>query len=351
MRKFGALLAGTALTAALTLPAFGSAVAAQAAPGGAVAFIATGTVTGSNGLPLPRTAVALYAWPADSVLHVLKDHAAVPRKLLATGRTGVHGRFTVRALRRGLRSVTQDGNVNAEIVSGTRSVFFAVALTTTTTTVVANVGDGDGGGGGGGGGSCGRWYFQRQAQKAWAIIGQSYIQATATHVTQTFDYRTGQVSALGVGISGSGKSRTFRSDGTSTEYAKWSIRFSTRHTGNMWYETRFRIGLYLRRCTGARKQYLIHADGWAGGAKTGHPAKAPATKTCTPISRGTTWVSGQQKAVTWPSGLKVTSVRFSGSARTGYDAKAEVSYKFNANRLLCGTQRKLASSQQFVVER
>jgi hypothetical protein len=341
MRKFAPLLAGSVLLLALSLPAPSSLAATS---GQTPAFTVTGVLTYANGRPAPRAEVTLYAWPSDATLHALKSHDPVPRKLLASALTGYRGQYSLTASAKSIQTLTQAGYVDAELVAGRKSVFLALTPTGGTTTVNLP--------GAGGPFACGRWFYQRQAQKAWAIVGQSYILASATHVTQTFRYQVGQVTTLGAGISGSDQPGTFRRAGTSTEYAKRAVSFSTRHTGNFWYETRFRIGLFARSCNGqTNREYLVRADGWAGGSKTGHPATAPATNSCVSISRGTSWTSGQESAVTWPSGLMVTSVGFTGPTRTGYDTGAEVVYDFSANRRICGTQRNFASSQQFVVER
>lgn len=331
MRKFGLLLAGLMTVASLAGPA--SAVA-RPTPSGSI--VAAGSVTASGGLPRAGATVFLYAWPSDF---------GGPRTLLASTTAGANGRFALRASRSALSALAAPGGyANLEADAGTSAWFFSVKAAGPGRPVFIRLIDNAGPG------TCGPWMFSRFVQNAWAIVGQSYVLPNATHVTQTFVYRKGQASTLGVGISNTGASGSYRPDGTVTATATSSINFPAFGPGNVWYLTRFRIARFMRTCMGSQ-EFMVAPKGWAGGFQTRHPRTAPRTKACTRVPRGSRYTTGNESAVTWRTGLMVTAVRFNGQSHTGYDANARVVFKFGASHLVCGTTGPPARAQQLVVKR
>lgn len=71
-------------------------------------------------------------------------------------------------------------------------------------------------------------------------------------MTQGFTYHQGQSSALGIGLSASGKKGTFSADGTSSVSSTTSETYPTRGHAYVLYQTEFTYGEYNHWTLSAR---------------------------------------------------------------------------------------------------
>jgi hypothetical protein len=196
-------------------------------------------------------------------------------------------------------------------------------------------------------------YYQHQLTPAWARVGQLYIWHSATHTTGHFTYSLAQSSSLGVGISASGAVGSYHLDGTVSQSSSQGIKFPTIRNGtNAWDRTKFRTAKYEQICVAGGNvsdTYFVKSNGYAGGASTLHPRTAPVANKCQPYEKGSSYISGNETAVTWSAGFTITAVSFNTEAQTGYDTSAQIVYAFNANRLACGTRGQQPGSARQVV--
>lgn len=180
----------------------------------------------------------------------------------------------------------------------------------------------------------------KQLGKNWAVVGQSY--ATLRGITQSFTYPKGQESSLGGGISYSGEPGSFQVNGTWSQSSTSMQGFPSFHESNDWYRTEFKIGKFLRYCPALgilKKIFTVHVIGWAGGDSVLHPKQPPRTPkaNCVQELAGSRWITNSTAAVEWSKGLTIPVIAFEGSAQTGYDTSAQVSFKYQVTGSLCGT--------------
>lgn len=308
-------------------------------------LIAVGTVTDARGTPEPNATVRLYAWPSDTVLQGLRLGQKVPTTLMATATTSSQGTYSFRVPQATLSSVAaSSGIANLEADSGSSSWFFTrkasgPATATRVNLAVPKIGP-----------TCTPWIYQNQLKRAWATVGQSY-DPHATHVTQGFTYGAGQSSTLGVGFSTSNKVGSFSADGTDSVSSEAGQSFPSFGVSNVLYRTQFREARYRRSCESGGYRYLVRSNGWAGGEKIFHPARAPKypTWTCEPYLKGSSFYTHHERAVTWSTGLTVVAVGFDGQAQTGYSTSAQVTYTFHADHEVCGTNSVPVQAPQTIV--
>jgi len=397
------------LTSGIVLAASLAAGSAQAVTGagtvlrtGAAAdrvAVAGGTVTGAAGAAMPGVTVRLYAWPSDAVLRAMKPGRHVPAALLAAATTSSSGRYVLRVPATRLESANvEPGRTNLEIRSaagGSRFLSYQTsapparpsAPVTVNLTGSSSLG-------------CGSdaqhhpysvtgFAKLTQLKPAWAIIGQGYIvqqKHTAGDFMQ-FMYGPGQISSLGVGISGYGVDAGYVNTGAATS-AGGPADFPSQ-VRNTLFRTEFSVGQFRAECFSADSStphqsqhgkcprtfknngvtfyvrkclWLVKSTGWFGGASVVHPGSAPATpaKFCTPQKAHSVFKTGHEQAVQWSAGfgigaaddIKAADLKtgFNAAARTGYDANAQMQFHFKQAGFVCGTT-KSASSSPLVVMR
>jgi hypothetical protein len=376
-----------AASAAAILPAllFTASAPSDAALSGVT--VAVGTISSPGGAAMPGVRVDLYTWPADTVLSTMRPGQAVPRTLLATAITGSVGGYALQVPPASLsKAAAKTGYANLEIdtAAGIRlftyqpdpsakqpSAPVTVNLVRGTSAICGSYPDGT------------PYRFtgfrlQRARANAWAVVGQGYIipQRQTRGDSLTFEYTEGsshaQDSAMGAGISGYGFNAGYTSAGTHASTATNAEGYAPEH-GNTWFRTLFKTGQFRGMCIGIagtnvhrvrqhgqcpRKVgrapvhkclWMIHSQGWFGGQSTLHPKKAPHTsrKFCAPHDPGDKFDGDHGSAVEWSQGfelgaalgIKGASLKasFNGSAHTGYDANAVMSFRFHHKGLLCGT--------------
>jgi hypothetical protein len=327
---------------------------ASAAPVAAIGqVVAVGTVAGTGGRAAPGATVDLYAWPSDLVLQGLKPGQVVPRTLIATTTASPAGAFTLRVAPAELAADAVSGTyANLEVQAGTRSWFVAWNTADPAPAIRLHLA--------GATPAICETELQRQLKPAWAIVGQSYALSNIPSITQSFTYSASQSSTLGVGFSPTAKFGSFSASGTVSNSTTTGEVFPSYGRGNEWYQTLFRVGLYVKACsTGGHVRpdvivgYYSRPDGWKSGEHVEHPKNAPATPgwACTPYLRGGQFYTQNERAITWSGGLTVTAIGFNGQAQTGYSTSAQVTYVFGQNGYACGTNQNPPYAAQVVAKK
>jgi hypothetical protein len=161
-------------------------------------------------------------------------------------------------------------------------------------------------------------------------VMQSY--STNSSVTQTFTYGNGQSSDVGVGYSTSGAQGTFTASGGWSVSTTDSQSFDpqTGRSYNHW-ETYFEVGLFYvgNTCPGWGA-YEVFPYQWNAGTKYVHPSGPPGTPYCTPEHPGDGFTQSTTSAATFTVGYNTPAdVGFSGTAQTGWDTTAEISFAYS----------------------
>ena len=355
------------LAASLAMPA--SAAARTGSSSGQL--VATGTVTAASGNAMPEAKVSLYAWPSSAVLVGLHPGQNVPRKLLATTTADSQGRFSFRVPPATLASAAvSGGNANLEADSGTATWFFVqpVSSTAPATSVSLRNASPD---------ECEDWTFTEQLHQRWGTVGQSY-DPHATHVTQSFTYSGKQSSTISIGVTYANGS-TYHYGGKVSVSTASGEKFETlTKPSNNLYQTHFRIAKYRKlcvegstsgsvsapehgastsqRCISCQIYHMVRSNAWAGGEQYQHPAHGPSYKQvdCEPFPASpghpSSFYTQNATAVTWTAseGLTVEEVKFDLSISTGYSRSAKVTYKFKANRQVCGSNNVPTQAQRTI---
>jgi len=311
------------LAAALALTGTGIAVAGSAS-GSPV--LRPYSYVWKPGTRLPQLAPGetLSAWPAQATVSQLAVGKAVP--MVRIGYVTASGRYIQTASARQLASVTnRNGRVN----------LLAEPDSTCTNPKV-----------------------KKHLGLHWTAVGATYN--SDPHITQAFTYETGQSSSLGVGLSDSGKAGSYNADGTDSVTSDGSQSFPANGAGREIYETKFVFNEYWWQCGPIGKvsvnssparacnqiisicnYYQIKATEWASGDREVHPKTTPKANFCVPLRankhHSATFTKKTSKAVTFSAGFSLLG--FTGSAQTGYDTTATVSFtiaKGHSGRL-CGT--------------
>ena len=315
----------------------------------------------AQGHASPGATVSLYAWP-PGVDASLKPGQMVPRKLLASTKATSAGTYSLLAPTAALDSnADAQGYVNLEADSGLASWFFiwsagghqnvlaASGQHPATVNVVSSSHPDE---------YCTGWDYRRQAPASYAIVGQAYILDPATHVTVGFTYASGQESSLGIGISNTNEFGSFTADGTNSQSSSSTQGFPSYGVGKEWFRTYFKIAHYRKDCSWGMPiqhhyRYMIKSNAWKGGDNTLHPSTAPRAPNynCIPEEKGSKFSTHEESAVNWSRGLTITAVGFDGNAHTGYDHSAVITFKFHANRYVCGTNNAPPIAKQLVAKK
>jgi hypothetical protein len=381
---FGRILA---VGAAAILPALALVTAAPSEAASSGVTVAAGAITSPGGAAMPGVKVSLYAWPRDAVLSAMKLGQAVPRTLLATATSSSAGRYTLQVPRAKLTAATAaTGYANLEMDTAAGIWFFSYqasqAAGPSPAPVTVNLRENTKL-------NCGHYpdgtpytflgfSLEHTRAPAWAIVGQGYI-LKSRHTNGdwvNFKYTEGssqsQDSALGVGLSGYGFDAGYTSAGTSQSTATRAEGYA-REVGSSWFRTQFKTGQYRGMCAGSpgtnvhrvhqhgqcpRKVgqdpvhkclWLIHSRGWFGGQTTLHPRQSPRTpgRFCAEHEKGASFSGDFGNAVQWSQGFELGAAlhvkgvnlkaSFNGSAHTGYDSNAVMTFKFHQHGYLCGT--------------
>jgi hypothetical protein len=173
-------------------------------------------------------------------------------------------------------------------------------------------------------------------KKRKTVVMQSY--STIAHVTQEFTYGKGQSSSLEVGWSATGKKGTFKFDYDKSQSTDSEQDFPTRHgrSFNHWL-TFFSYGKYLNGYTcPAADTWNLMSYQWDAGDAFMHPKGAPNTPFCVQQLAGSKFHKDTTQASTVKVGWTIPALGFSGSAQTGYSAKAKITFIFGRLSSLCG---------------
>jgi hypothetical protein len=100
--------------------------------------------------------------------------------------------------------------------------------------------------------------------------------------------------------------------------------------------------------------WTIRSTGRYGGGIMVHPKQVPRSGNCARYDRGVGFSGDSGSAVTWSSGFELGAslgikgvdlkATFSGSARTGYDQNARMSFKFGRTGYMCGTNGPISTA-------
>jgi len=379
-----------AVSAAAILLAF---VAAASLPAGAASSgvtVATGIITSPGGAAMPGVRVDLYTWPPDAVLSAMQPGQAVPRTLLATATTSSAGSYALQVPQASLsKAAAKTGYANLEIDTAVGIRLFSYQPAQSSAPVTVNLVSSKSA-------SCGSYpsgtpyvftgfRLERKRANAWAVVGQGYIlrQRHTRGDSLTFKYTEGsghsQDSALGAGISGYGFDAGYTSAGSHESTVTNAEGYAPEH-GNTWFRTLFQTGQFRGMCIGLagtnvhRKHqhgkcpkkvghapvhkclWMIHSRGWFGGQSTLHPKKAPRTPgvNCAPHDPGDKFDGDHGSAIKWSHGFELGAAldikgvnlkaSFNGSAHTGYDTNAVMSFRFHRKGFLCGTNASEATA-------
>jgi hypothetical protein len=101
---------------------------------------------------------------------------------------------------------------------------------------------------------------------------------------------------------------------------------------------------------------MVRSNAWAGGEQLQHPAHAPtyAQFNCQPYLGSPadpgTFHTQHATAITWTAseGITVEEVSFDLSVSTGYSTTAKVTYKFKADRSVCGSNNAPTLAQRTI---
>lgn len=335
-----ARLAIAASSAAAVLLAGNGAAQAVAHP---ASIVVSGIVSASDGRAGLGATVVIHAWPDQAVIQGLKIGQKVPWVVVGTGTADATGRYSISIPVSELAPEESDGVVNLEADAPSAVAFFPVAVTKNTgdaylpsapKTVDLKAASGFPGCGGPAG-----WQYVKNLGRHWATVGETYVRTTGA--TQQFTYSRGQSSSIGIGLSTSGHAGSFTPGGTmawSASHGKdWPVFGANR---SVWYRTTFNFGEYSCSIpTGARTSYVDIVNGFGGGFEVKTPTSIPNTpaKFCITMRAGSLFQSGNSPAVTWTGSLGIaTGLGFQASIQTGFDRGARITYRFTANRHLCG---------------
>jgi len=257
------------------------------------------------GTPLPKVPAGykLMAWPPSQVMGHIKVGQKVPWVAVAVRGT--------RAAARAYRSLENSaGFVNLELVPEPRDCVPSYPK------------------------------FKKNEGSHPATVLQSY--STIRGVTQSFTYGNGQSSSLGVGVSPSGGAGSFTASGTVSQSTDASQGFDPQHGRSFnHFQTYFEWGKYyvVNSCP-QLDYYETMVYQWNAGTHYVHPRSAPGAPHCTPEHPGDKFTQSNTTATTLSAGFTVTSLKFTGSAQTGYSATACIEFEYThhapRNDELCG---------------
>jgi hypothetical protein len=173
-------------------------------------------------------------------------------------------------------------------------------------------------------------------KKRITLVMQSY--STIPHVTQIFTYGNGQSSSLEVGWSASGKKGTFTFDYNKSQATTSAQGFPRKHgrSFNHW-QTFFSYEKLVNANTcPAAVSYNLMAYQWDAGDAIEHPKGPPATPHCVQQLPGSTFKQDTTAATRVKTAWTIPALGFTGSAQTGYDTNAEITFKFGRLSSMCG---------------
>ncbi|GAA4393436.1 hypothetical protein GCM10023153_13420 [Ornithinibacter aureus] len=332
--------------------------------------VASGTVQSGSGVPVQARVIA-YAWPSNAAVAATPEGGGLQLFPVGSVLTSAAGSYTLNLAPEDLEMFTDAfGNVNLEIVSVTadgRSAATSTSLSTdsgvegapltmaeatpdltvitqsapkgTDADLLADFVDM--------GQSptqaaasafalqtpaCGSIYKGSLGSRT-VWVGGTY--STTSGVTGDLVYVRGADSALGVGVSVTGKYGSFKASGTASVSTSDTINFPS-STGRRHYYTNFEYGKYLVGCTGSMK-YIARPRSYIGGSSVWTPSTVPTANYCTSYVNGTTVTKNRTTAYQNTAGVDISAaIGLDLSSRTGYQTDAAVTYKFTATRRLCG---------------
>lgn len=170
-----------------------------------------------------------------------------------------------------------------------------------------------------------------------ANVGQAYT--TVDGVWMNYDYRAGQSSTLGVGISESGYNLGFSeytTDSVSSDLTQYFPLYKTKTFA--WFQTWFLTDEYKQLCgtTSAFAGYVVRNYDYAGGWHVHNPSGAPNAPNCVPEPSGGGISLTSTKASTFSAGWGIYGTNF--TAQTGYTTGSEVNMSWHGvSGKLCGT--------------
>src|SRR5690606_24655421 len=156
-------------------------------------------------------------------------------------------------------------------------------------------------------------------------------------------YKQGQSSSLGVGLSASGAAGSFSVGGTSSVSSNASITYPDQTNWKAW-QTQFQYAKFHFTCKEITTGYL-HASEYSarpvsfvGGTKIVQQSSYPTANYCTSYVAGSSLKKDSTLAYKYSGGvLSSGTLGVNLTAQTGYDSGASVTFKFQSNKKLCGT--------------
>jgi len=308
-------------------------------------------------------------------LQALHPGQEVPTTLLASATTSQTGSYTFTAPPAALKAAVVDqgwANLEVETVGGASWDFAYQTDQAKTVTVNLNTT---------GLPTCpsgtattSPWYFSKQLNKAWDVIGQGYVLQSSLTVGDfvNFDYERTQTSTLGIGASATAEGSGFHAAGTESESTSSGVGFPHKRDG-VWFRTQFRVALYHQFCLGHQGHpqkgcptrtpdgatdiikclFKVRSDGWSGGATILYPRTVPHTPSfdCNHYIKGAHFNTDYGKAVTWSQGFELSAadkIGFNAQTETGYDVHGRTYFHFGHQGYLCGTNANDATAAQLV---
>lgn len=345
------LVSSAALIGALVVAA-----PATAAPAPPASPVAQGRVTAAGGGPAAGVEVSLFAEPSQAVLSAMKVGDSYSPQLIATTRTAADGSYSLAsdATRVNYRvvAVAADGGyaqwdvpARPTAASGTAKAFAAAADPAPLDLQLDARGAAPSGPGTGVAVAKATSISSTllETTQPWDIIGQLY--STSTGVTSDFQYRSGQSSELGGGISISGAYGSFSASGSKSVTSTLTIDFPSQPSTSSYakfFKSKWEYGKYrdiVTTCTTGcvtQTRYGVRAIRFLGGSST-VGTTAPAASYCIPYDTGSALTIDTGTAITWTNGVSLSYyVGLNLSSKTGFATNASMKYTFAATRKLCG---------------
>ncbi len=319
----------------------------------------TGRLFASDGKALSGVHVVLYAWPSNDVLRVMRvgDSAALTPIAVAT--TNTAGRFDLTPSSASLsRASDKYSNVNTELrmvfADGASALLSYSGMKSTSTSPaseeswVTSVGDirlshniagtrparslslpGAP--------SCST-VFKADLGDRGVWVGGHY--SNKSSISHDLTYSRGATSTLGVGVSSSGAFGSYKASGTATASSTAEEGYPS-STGRQHDYTNFDYGKYAVTCDGIPISYTVRVRYFSGGAWTYAPTSSPTATYCVYQEKGSHFTISSTSAYSYASGADTSgAIGIDLSSQTGYSSTAKISFSFNSNSNLCGTNAK-----------
>lgn len=166
-------------------------------------------------------------------------------------------------------------------------------------------------------------------------VGEAY---TSSGATASFAYTSGASSSLGVGVSTSGASSGFSASGTSDTSSSSTQGFGgiSGNNGTKWV-TGFTVKKTRQICNSGVTYYRLATSSFDAGNYSEDSTAFSSNANCVPERNGDSFVTENQNAYTFGSGLNVGSlIGINLTAKTGWNSKTVVTFKFSKSMQLCG---------------